>query len=96
MPNRTMCSILEEMRKLNETRNFSSLLGLIEELQSMANSMEAALSDQRDMKYYREKRSELRKETAKLKEEWEQLKLKIEANGGTVKELDLKSHYSYD
>lgn len=49
MPNRTICNVLEEMRQCHETRNFSYLLGLIEEAQSMANRMEAALYDQSDL-----------------------------------------------
>lgn len=40
---RTMCEVLEEMRMLYKTRNFSGLLGLIEETQTMGNRMEAAL-----------------------------------------------------
>ena len=67
VPNRTLCGVLEEMRKAHETRNFSYLLGLIEEAQTMGNRMEAALWDQSDIKDYR-------KEAKKLKEEIEQLK----------------------
>ena len=32
--NRTLCSVLEEMRKCYETRNFAVLPGLIEEAQT--------------------------------------------------------------
>ena len=48
MPNRTMCDVLEEMRKCHETHNYAPLLGLIEEIQSMANRMEASLYDKSD------------------------------------------------
>jgi hypothetical protein len=34
--NRTLCDVLDEMRKLNETRNYSSLQGLIEEAEQMS------------------------------------------------------------
>ena len=47
--NRTLCNVFEEMRKCFETRNFSGLLGLIEEAQTMANRMEAALQDKKDV-----------------------------------------------
>ncbi len=46
MPSRYICSILDEMRKCHETRNFAYLPGLIEEAQMLANRMEAALWDQ--------------------------------------------------
>ena len=59
IPNRTVCSVLNEMRKCCKTSNFSYLLGLIEEVQSMANRMEAALWDQNEIK-------DLRKEIKKL------------------------------
>lgn len=64
--NRTLCSVLEEMRKLHETRNFSGLLGLIEEAQSMANRMEAALHDNKDTANARKILSDLKKEVAAL------------------------------
>lgn len=67
MPNRTVCSVLEEIRKLNDTRNYSSLSGLIEELQFMVNRMEASLWDQYDIVRLREERSQLKAEVKQLK-----------------------------
>lgn len=67
MPNRTICSVLEEMRNCCKTSNFSYLPGLIEECQSLANRMESALWDQKDIKYYREEKKELKEEIKKLK-----------------------------
>jgi hypothetical protein len=46
---RTMCDILHEMRECYKTRNFSSLLGLIEEAQSAGNRMEAAIGEVHDI-----------------------------------------------
>jgi predicted RNase H-like nuclease (RuvC/YqgF family) len=68
MPNRTLCSVLEEMRKAYETRNFSHLLGLIEEAQSLANRMESALWDQKDYTALQKKLSRLNKEVKELEE----------------------------
>ena len=45
---RTICDVLEEMRKCNETRNYAPMSSLIEEVQIMGNRMEAKLSDRRD------------------------------------------------
>ena len=42
-PYRTLCDVLDEMRSTYKTRNFASLLGLIEEAQMMGNRMEAKL-----------------------------------------------------
>lgn len=61
-PNRTLCAVLEEMRKLNETRNYAPLLSLIEEAQVMGNRMEAGLSDIKDHKSLLEDISKLKKE----------------------------------
>jgi hypothetical protein len=74
VPNRTICSVFEEMRKLNKARNYSSLLGLIEEAQSMANRMESALYDRHDLKRAREEYKEIRKEIEKLEEKKRELK----------------------
>jgi hypothetical protein len=66
MPNRTICGVLEEMRKCYETRNFSYMNSLIEEIQSMANRMEAKLWDQKDFDYMCERRDELKREIKNL------------------------------
>lgn len=65
-PNRTICDVLKEMRACCKTLNFSSLIGLIEEAQSMGNRMEAALEDKRDVKTFQEERSKLIKELKEL------------------------------
>lgn len=66
-PNRTVCDVLGEMRKLYETRNFSGLLGLIEEVQVMANRMEAKLYTMKDIERGEEVKSNLKKEIDILK-----------------------------
>lgn len=68
-PNRTVCSVLEEIRKVHETRNYSSLLGLVEEVQTLVNRMEAALHDQADVEYLEENKKELKKELKKLQDD---------------------------
>jgi len=73
LPNRTVCDVLREMRKAHETHNYAYLLGLIEEVQSMANRMEAALYDKGDIKYARKRIKELNKEIERLEEKKEEL-----------------------
>jgi hypothetical protein len=67
--NRTLCDVLEEMRACKDTLNFSYLKGLIEEAQSMANQMEAALADKRSVKNLRRDIKELKAQKEKLDEE---------------------------
>lgn len=71
--NRTLCDVLEEMRKAYETRNFSYLPGLIEEAQTMGNRMERGLWDQKEFKSAWETRDELKQEIASLKKEKEKI-----------------------
>ena len=73
-PNRTLCEVLDEMRKCNETRNFAYLLSLIEEAQSLGNRMEAGLGDKNDVKEWGEKRQKLKKEIKVLTKKVEKLK----------------------
>ena len=72
-PNRTVCEALREMRELNKTRNFAPLLGLIEEVQSMVNRMEASLLDQGDLQHARKSLRKVRRELEKKSEELEEL-----------------------
>ena len=70
MANRNLCNVLDEVRMQYKTRNFSGLLGLIEEAQTMGNRMEAALHDQKDFKTmektHRELKAKLRKSKSAL------------------------------
>ena len=77
---RYICEVLEEMRNCYKTYNFSPILGLIEEVQTMGNRMEAALGKRRDYfrwadeeKEARNKLEELEKEIKKLQKQKEQL-----------------------
>lgn len=73
MINRTICDTLEEMRKCYETRNFSYILGLIEEAQTLANRMEAKLYDVREIENLREMISELTEEKDELRKQIKKL-----------------------
>jgi len=79
-PNRTLCNVLEDMRNADKTKNYSYLVGLIEELQVLANRMEAALGDKRD---YNEIRDELKTAKKGLIE----LDKKIEARKRELEEM---------
>lgn len=68
-PNRTLCAVLDEMRKCCETGNYSYLPGLIEEVQSLGNRMEAALHDQDDLYRANKHLKKLKEEIRKLEKQ---------------------------
>lgn len=68
MPNRTLCDALTEIRKCVKTGNYSYLPGLVEEIQSMANRMEAALWDQKTFEREKKDYKKLKKKVAELEE----------------------------
>lgn len=76
MPNRLLCDVLDEMRKMYETRNFSGFLGLVEEMQVLANRMEAGLQDKRDYRHWHDKAKKEKEEYKKLVEEGNKLRKK--------------------
>ena len=61
--NRYICDVLEEMRTSVKTLNFAMIPSLIEEVQTMANRMEMALSDMKDLKGLKEEIHIRRKNT---------------------------------
>ena len=69
--NRYICEVLEEMRTCTKTLNFSIIPSLIEEVQTMANRMEMALSDMKDLEILKdnihEKKEELKELEKKIK-----------------------------
>lgn len=75
--NRYLCSVLEDMRKCDETRNFAPLKGLIEEAQILGNRMEAGLGDKNDLLKMNEEKSKLKAEIKKLRSEVDALKSKL-------------------
>lgn len=74
--NRLLCDVLDDMRKCNDSMNFSPMKGLIEEAQIMGTRMEAALSDQRDLKELNSALSKARKAYKALEQEYKVLEIK--------------------
>lgn len=66
-PNRTLCSILDDLRSMHKTHNYSCLLACAEEIQYHANRMEAGLADMKDIREIRNKLTELKTEYRKEK-----------------------------
>jgi chromosome segregation ATPase len=65
---RYLCDVLKEMRKCFETRNFSGLLGLIEEAQMMGNRMESAINGCNEIDYMEKRYRRLKREVKKLED----------------------------
>lgn len=74
------------MRKCYETHNFASMLALIEEVQTMGNRMEAALSEQDNYKDYHERASKEYKKYKKVRKAVEELEKKKEELSGKKEE----------
>jgi hypothetical protein len=67
--NRTVCEILADFRKCWETRNFSYMMGILEELQWYAEVMESNLQNVKDVRELKEERHNLKAEVFALREE---------------------------
>ena len=72
-----MCDVLEEMRGCTKTMNFSYLLGLIEEVQTLGNRMEAKLYDIKDYDRLYQDIKELKKKKKELEEKVEILEISL-------------------
>ena len=66
MPNRLLCAVFDEMRACVKTGNFSYLLGLIEEAQTLANRMESRLYDMKDYDHLLDDIRDLKKKKKNL------------------------------
>ena len=75
MANRYLCSVLDEMRECTKTLNFSYLLGLIEEAQTLASRMETKLFEIKDFERLHEDIAKLKKQKKKLEEKIEELEV---------------------
>ena len=73
MANRYLCDVLNEMRKCVKTLNFSYLLGLIEEAQTLGSRMESKLFDIKDFDRLHGEIRDLKKKKKKLEKEVEAL-----------------------
>ena len=71
--NRYLCDVLSEMRGCIKTLNFSYLLGLIEEVQTLASRMESRLFEIKDYDRLHEQIKKLEKKKKKLENEVEEL-----------------------
>ena len=66
---RYICDVLYEMRACTKTLNFSYLIGMIEELQTLANRMEERLYEMKVFEYLHEEIRALKKKKKKLEKE---------------------------
>jgi hypothetical protein len=76
--NRYFCTVIDEMRACYKTRNFSIVMGLLEELQSIGNRMEAKCGDISDRNNYLDEKKKLKQEIKDLKRKRDKLKRRVE------------------
>ncbi len=88
LPNRYLCSVIEEMRDQLKALNENSLIRyknitalMLEEVQTHANHMEAGLDDWNDFERMREKKKKLKNELNKLEKKIEKIKEDLEEEG---------------
>ena len=86
-PSRYVCSVLDEIRKCHETRNYSCLMGLVEEVQTLANRMEAGLDDTKSYERNRVKLNELKTEYNKLVDDYNGIQGKIDGQKQRVEHV---------
>lgn len=89
--NRTLCDVLEDMRKLDKTRNYGAMSGLIEEAQAMGNRMEAGLSNTKDLNKLADNTSKARRLFKKEKKKYTKMRKKVEALEARQKKLKSKA-----
>ena len=70
---RYLCDVLYEMRACTKTMNFSYLIGMVEEAQTLANRMESRLYEMKDFEHLHEEIRALKKKKKKLEKEVEVL-----------------------
>jgi hypothetical protein len=70
--------VIDEMRACYKTRNFSIVMGLLEELQSIGNRMEAKCGDISDRNNYLDEKKKLKQEIKDLKRKRDKLKRRVE------------------
>lgn len=85
-PARTICATLEDMRSAVKTLNFYMIPGLIEEVQILANRMEANLDTEQSYEDRRKKLREVNDEIKEKKQELETLKRELKLTE-KIKEL---------
>ena len=78
---RYACDVLSELRGVVKTLRFDRLPGLVEELQTMYNRMEAQLYEYRDMGYDLARAKELSSTIELLEEQVKTIEKKLSNNG---------------
>jgi hypothetical protein len=73
MPSRYVCSVLDEMRTAVKVGRIDMVLGLIEEMQTLVNRMEAKLADYSDLGYTLRGAGDLKKSLRAIEEQVKKL-----------------------
>ena len=77
MPSRYVCQVLDEMRTCHRLFKMDMIPGLIEEVQTLVNRMEAKLQDYSNLGYDLKRGRKLRKEMADMEEQIEKMEERL-------------------
>ncbi len=90
MPNRYVCDVLDELRELPKNLNFAPLVGMVEEVQTLVNRMEASLFDKSDIRDISKELRRLKLEKRQLESDVEEAKIQLGEIKCKIKEKKLK------
>ena len=89
MVNRYLCDVFDEMRTADKTKNYSYLVGLIEEAQVLGNRMEAALYEQKQSERLHREIKEKKKELKAVEKDLKENQEKAAEMEKTIQRLDV-------
>jgi hypothetical protein len=78
MPNRYICDVIQEIRTAIEVGRIDMIRGLTEEIQTMANRMEAKLADYAMIGYDLENAGDFKYKLKKLQDQAKELERKLD------------------
>jgi hypothetical protein len=78
MPSRYVCDVLSEIRTAVKVGRIDMVIGLVEEIQTLVNRMEAKLMDYADMGYVLGNAKDFKKRLKSLREAADEVGLKLD------------------
>ena len=87
MDGRYVCTVLEEMRRCDSTKNYAPLSSLIEEAQTMVNNMETALGWKSDIEQVKDAYEIARKLVKQYKKEMDKKKPDMKKVDGILEKM---------
>jgi hypothetical protein len=93
--NRHACDVLQVLRTMHETHNYSGLMAAVEELQAMFNSMESALRYRSDIQEWHREAREIADTVDKMQEEAHKMGVELDSQKYNSLAQNVKDKESY-